>query len=295
MNFLKGKKLPIGHFFLSLAAGLMLFLLPNEAKVQCSREYWELYVLSISLIISVFLLIIVKKYEAMGTALLTASGLLTLRFIIISVISAVQGTLNPLTEELTMYDMVSWIIIWFIPFVITVTVKLFAISVWNSKEKREGFSRFLFLSGAALFITLLTFIVCKVIYPYPNLMGGKRTFVLIPFMRIIECINGTHADGVLYILWHCILLIPIGFYLSIYIKKANLLTVLFTGVGIGALLELWQLTLNTGAVCFDDIMMYTLGAVLGYGLKLLIEKTRSVLTLGRDKNMLEIQYVNKNK
>lgn len=40
MNFLKGKKLPIGHFFLALAAGLMLFLLPTEAKVQCEQQFW---------------------------------------------------------------------------------------------------------------------------------------------------------------------------------------------------------------------------------------------------------------
>ncbi len=290
MNFLKGKKLPIGHFFLSLAAGLMFFLLPNEARVQCDRAYWELYVLSLSLVISVVLLLIVKKYEAIGTAALTAAGLLSLRFIINSAISAAQGSLKSLTEELTVYDMVSWIIIWFVPFVITVTVKLFSISVWNSREKREGFSRFLFLSGAALMIILLTIIVCKVIIPFNGSVDGARTIEIVPLMRIINCINGTHTTGILYILWHCILLIPIGFFLPIYIKKVNLITIFFVGIGSGALLELWQLTLNTGSVCFDDIIMYTLGTVIGYGLKLLIEKTRSVLTLGHDKNMLEIQY-----
>ena len=52
MNFLKGKKLPIGHFFLALAAGLMLFLLPTEAKVQCEQQFWLLYVLSVSVTIT---------------------------------------------------------------------------------------------------------------------------------------------------------------------------------------------------------------------------------------------------
>ena len=40
-------------------------------------------------------------------------------------------------------------------------------------------------------------------------------------------------------------------------------------------------------------MMYTIGAMLGYGLKLLIEKTRSVLTLGHDANMLKLYYIDK--
>lgn len=290
MNFLKGKKLPIGHFFLALGAGLMFFLLPNEAKVQCEQPYWELYVLSISVVISVVLLMIVKKYEAMGVTMLTASSLLVLRFIFEAIGSLFGDSFKPLSEELNLYDMISWVVIWFVPFVITVTVKLFAVALWNTKEKREGFSRFLFLSGIALSIIYFMIIFCKIIFPLDGALNSGRTFVLVPLMRIIDCITGAHTTGILYIIWHCIILIPIGFFMPIYIKKINIIAITLTGIGVGAFLELCQLILNTGSICFDDILMYTLGAIVGYGLKLLIEKTRSVLTLGHDKNMLEIQY-----
>lgn len=293
MNFLKGKKLPTGHFFLALGVGLMFFLLPNEAKVQCAQPYCELYVLSVSIVISVVLLMIVKKYEAMGVSMLTASSLLVARFIFELFGALFSANSKPLSEELTLYDMISWVVIWFVPFVITVTVKLFAVALWNTKEKREGFSRFLFLSGTALFIIYFMIIFCKIIFPFNGALDGSRSFVLVPFMRIIDCITGAHSTGIFYILWHCIILIPIGFFLPVYIKKVNIISVTLVGVGTGVFIELCQLILNTGSICFDDILMYTLGAIIGYSLKLLIEKTRSVLTLGHDKNMLDIQYNSK--
>lgn len=144
MNFLKGKKLPIGHFFLALAAGLMLFLLPTEAKVQCEQQFWLLYVLSVSVTITVVLLLIVKKYEVMGVALITATSLLAIRFVFESIASTMNGNLKPLGEELTLYDMISWVLIWFVPFAITTSIKLFAVASWNTREKRYGFQSFCF-------------------------------------------------------------------------------------------------------------------------------------------------------
>lgn len=291
MNFLKGKKLPIGHFFLALAAGFMFFLLPTEAKVQCEQQFWELYVLSLSVIITVVLLLIVKKYEVTGVALITATSLLAMRFIFEYISAIVNGNAKPLGEELTLYDMVSWIVIWFVPFAITVSIKLFAVGVWNTKERRYGFSRFLFLSGIALLIIHIMMILCKYIFPFNGEFSGNRQIVLLPFMRIIDCISGKHPAGFFYILWHCIMLIPIGFFLPIFIKKMKFVPIILIGIGTGSFLELCQLVLNTGSLCVDDIIMYTLGVMAGYGLKFLIEKTRSVLTLGHDKNMMTIYYV----
>ncbi len=295
MNFLKGKKLPIGHFFLALAAGFMFFLLPTEAKVQCEQQFWGLYVLAVSVIITVVLLLIVKKYEVIGVALITASVLLAARFIFESLSAAINGNSRPLNEELTTYDMVSWVVIWFMPFAITVSIKLFAVAFWNTKDRQYGFSRFLFLSGASFLILHIIIIFCKDILPFWSNLSGDRQIIAVPFMRIIACITGAHSTGFFYILWHCIILIPTGFFLPIFIKKMNFISVMLVGIGIGSLFELCQLILNTGSVCLDDIMMYTLGTIAGYGLKLLIEKTRSVLTLGHDKNMLTIYYTDKEK
>lgn len=290
MNFLKGKKLPIGHFFLALAAGLMLFLLPTEAKVQCEQQFWELYVLTVSITITIVLLLIVKKYEVIGVALITATSLLAMRFVFDSITNAAKGNVKPLGEELTLYDIISWIVIWLVPFAITISIKLFAVAAWNTKEKRYGFSKFLFLSSMALLIIYVMIIFCKDILPFNSDFNEERQIVLVPFMRIFSCLAGEHSTGIFYVLWHCILLIPIGFFLPIFIQKIRLVPIILMGIAGGSFLELCQLVLNTGSVCLDDIIMYTLGAMLGYGLKLLIEKTRSVLTLGHDKNMLTLYY-----
>ena len=293
MNFLKGKKLPIGHFFLALAAGLMLFLLPTEAKVQCEQQFWLLYVLSVSVTITVVLLLIVKKYEVMGVALITATSLLAIRFVFESIASTMNGNLKPLGEELTLYDMISWVLIWFVPFAITTSIKLFAVASWNTREKRYGFSKFLFLSSMALLIIYVMIVFCKDILPFNGDFSGDRQVVAVPFMRIVKCLTGEHTTGIFYILWHCILFIPIGFFLPIFISRIRLVPIILIGIAGGAFLELCQLVLNAGSVCLDDIMMYTIGAMLGYGLKLLIEKTRSVLTLGHDANMLKLYYIDK--
>ena len=293
MNFLKGKKLPIGHFFLALAAGLMLFLLPTEAKVQCEQQFWLLYVLSVSVTITVVLLLIVKKYEVMGVALITATSLLAIRFVFESIASTMNGNLKPLGEELTLYDMISWVLIWFVPFAITTSIKLFAVASWNTREKRYGFSKFLFLSSMALLIIYVMIVFCKDILPFNGDFSGDRQVVAVPFMRIVKCLTGEHTTGIFYILWHCILFIPIGFFLPIFISRIRLVPIILIGIAGGAFLDLCQLVLNAGSVCLDDIMMYTIGAMLGYGLKLLIEKTRSVLTLGHDANMLKLYYIDK--
>lgn len=60
-EFFKREEIANRAFFLALAAGLMLFLLPTEAKVQCEQQFWLLYVLSVSVTITVVLLLIVKN------------------------------------------------------------------------------------------------------------------------------------------------------------------------------------------------------------------------------------------
>lgn len=229
----------------------------------------------------------------MGVALITATSLLAIRFVFESIASAMNGNSKPLGEELTLYDMISWVLIWFVPFAITTSIKLFAVASWNTREKRYGFSKFLFMSSMALLIIYVMIVFCKDILPFNGDFSGDRQVVAVPFMRIVKCLTGEHTTGIFYILWHCILFIPIGFFLPIFISKIRLVPIILIGIAGGAFLELCQLVLNTGSVCLDDIMMYTIGAMLGYGLKLLIEKTRSVLTLGHDANMLKLYYIDK--
>lgn len=143
-EFFKREEIANRAFFPCISRRAYALLLPTEAKVQCEQQFWLLYVLSVSVTITVVLLLIVKKYEVMGVALITATSLLAIRFVFESIASTMNGNSKPLGEELTLYDMISWVLIWFVPFAITTSIKLFAVASWNTREKRYGFQSFCF-------------------------------------------------------------------------------------------------------------------------------------------------------
>ncbi|MBQ3887664.1 MAG: hypothetical protein II735_06815, partial [Clostridia bacterium] len=72
MSVLPSQKLTIGELFVSMAVGLILYLLPNDIRNQ-TTEIWlsESMVFLAAFIITGVFLFIIKRYEAVGAALLT--------------------------------------------------------------------------------------------------------------------------------------------------------------------------------------------------------------------------------
>ena len=143
-EFFKREEIANRAFFPCISRRAYALLLPTEAKVQCEQQFWLLYVLSVSVTITVVLLLIVKKYEVMGVALITATSLLAIRFVFESIASAMNGNSKPLGEELTLYDMISWVLIWFVPFAITTSIKLLQLPRGIQEKSDMVFQSFCF-------------------------------------------------------------------------------------------------------------------------------------------------------
>ena len=87
MNSLPVQKLSITEFLVAVAVGLMLFLLPNDAKNQFESELvCEGYVFVVSFVIIVIMHFIVKRYEAIGASLFFMA--------VFNLISLVFGIIN---------------------------------------------------------------------------------------------------------------------------------------------------------------------------------------------------------
>ena len=96
MTILPGQKLTISEFLVAFAVGLMLFLLPNDAKNQFESEaVCESYVFIMSFIIVSMMLFIIKRYEAVGTSLFFMA--------VFEVISIIFGTINGISAKGTEY------------------------------------------------------------------------------------------------------------------------------------------------------------------------------------------------
>lgn len=290
MTVLPSQKLTIGELFVSLAAGLMFFLLPNDAKNQFdSITASECFVLLICFVITIVLFIIIKRFEAVGAAMLTYA-VLTLSNVLISVITGIFSNTKDYWPAISEYNIVCMFIMWVIPFFFMTMIRLLQGGKYDNNERRMGFSRFLLLSMRALLILYGLVIIFMMIIPYKPHTESPRELDFMIFSRIGDCIKNIHQDGTKYILWHSFILAPLTFYLLVLVPKIKLWHLLIISGTFALTIESLQYLLNTGTACLDDIIMYIIGAVIGIMLKHLIDSVRSVLTSGKDDCMLSYSY-----
>lgn len=290
MTVLPSQKLTIGELFVSLAAGLMFFLLPNDAKNQFdSIIASECFVILICSVITLVLFIIIKRFEAVGAAMLTYA-VLTLVNIVFSIINGIFSKTKDYWPTVSEYNIICMFIMWVIPFFFMTMTRLLQGGKYDNNESRMGFSRFLLLSMRALLILYSLVIIFMMIIPYRPRTESPREIDFMIFSRIGDCIKNIHEDGTKYILWHNFILAPLTFYLLVLIPKIKLWHLLIISGTFALTVEALQYLLNTGTACLDDIIMYIIGAVIGIMLKHLIDSVRSVLTSGKDDCMLSYSY-----
>ncbi|MDD6490336.1 MAG: VanZ family protein [Clostridia bacterium] len=290
MTVLPSQKLTIGELFVSLAAGLMFFLLPNDAKNQFdSIIISECFVMLICSVITLVLFIIIKRFEAVGVAMLTYA-VLTLVNIVFSIITGIFSNTKDYWPTVSEYNIVCMFIIWVIPFFFMTITRLLQGGQYDNNERRMGFSRFILLSMRALLILYGLVIIFMMIIPYKPRTESPREIDFMIFSRIGDCIKNIHEDGTKYILWHNFILAPLTFYLLVLIPKIKFWHLLIISGTFALTIEALQYLLNTGTACLDDIIMYIVGAIIGIMLKHLIDSVRSVLTSGKDDCMLSYSY-----
>lgn len=290
MTVLPDQKLSVGELFVSLAAGLMFFLLPNDAKNQFnSPVVSESFVMLMCFVITATLYLIIKRFEAIGAAMLCYS-VLVLSSMVFGIINGIFSKTKDYWPSISEYNLVCMFVLWIIPFFFTISIRLLSTGNYDTNKRRRGFSRFLILSMRALLIIYGLSILFKIILPYKPKLSGEREIDFIIFNRIGECITNIHENGTRYILWHSFIFVPLTFYLLILVPQISWWHLLIISFSCGFALEILQYSLNTGSACIDDIIMYIIGAMIGVLLKHLIDSVRSVLTFGEDKCMLSYNY-----
>ncbi len=290
MNVLPSQKLTISQFSLGLAAGLMLFLLPNDAKNQIEAEgLCEAYIFLISLVITGVLFFITKRYESVGISLITMSLLNGVSFLL-EIIFGFSEDPNGYWPDLDSYRIVSMFLLWIVPFVFCMLIRLLSKGSSDNNDTRRGFARFMSSGMKALLIIYVVVVIFKLIMPDKPSQESRKIEYMI-FARIIDCLNGTHENGIPYIMWHCIVLAPLSFYLSVLVPKFKIWQIAVIAASVGLATEVMQFIFNTGTACTDDVLMLIVGAILGIVIKRSVDKLRSILTNGEDPNMLSFDYV----
>ena len=284
------KKMPISTPVLlaSVAGGLVLYLAPKDGRVTFSSPFRELFVVLMAVLVSVLLLAVSRRYDAVGVALVVM-----IAFVFVNYVSYAVGLYwqdkelgHPFTLNLDYYEAFCWGLIWFIPFLICITIRVFASGGWDTQTHHEEFSHFFKMAGRAFYVYYtIAFLACFVFFN-PIDVGGIRTVHLIPFENFFGRFSG--STGSLSFFGNLLFFTPLGFFAAIRMKKPRWYKLLLVGVITGALVESVQFALNTGAVETNDAILNLIGVMLGFWLKFLLDKIRSFVTNGEE---TQIRYL----
>lgn len=290
MTVLPSQKLTTGELCVSVAAGLMLFLLPGDAKNQFTSEAaCESFVFIVSFVIASALWVIIKRFDAIGAALMTL-GMLEAASFVIGIISGIAAKGAEYWPKMTEYRIISLFIMWIVPFLIAVFISLLQRGPNDTNDRRRAFARFMSLSMKALLIIYALVAVFKLVFPERPHMETERTMVLGFFERIGSCLNGSHAHGISYIVWHMLILSPLLFYLSVLIPRLRIWHSVIIGAAVGLFVEALQYIFNTSSACTDDIILFIIGAATGWVYKSGINALRRIISDGTDPDMLSFDY-----
>lgn len=290
MSVLPGQKLTIGELFVSMAMGLILYLLPGDLRNQTNSLYLSeaLVFLSAFVITAVFFLII-KRYEAVGAMLITDSVITAGAFAFGIVRGAITGG-GEYWPALSEYQLVTISILWAVPFFMTVLIRLFSHDARDTNETRMAFVRFLSLGVTALMILYIMVVVFRQIIPASPNLSPERSIYYVPFQRIVECFEHAGEWGMGYLMWNAFIVTPLTFSLMILCPKIKLWHILFVSFAFGLTIEIFQFAFNTGTVFVDDMLLYVLGGLVGFLLKRAIDYLRSLFTVGQDNTMMSLDY-----
>lgn len=124
-------------------------------------------------------------------------------------------------------------------------------------------NKLLFIVLVSYLILILRLIVFK--YP-PGVTFSVANANLIPFKTILGYLAGepTWKIATCNLLGNVIVLVPFGFLLAVLYQKIRWNRVLLMGMFTGTILELLQVIFKSGILDIDDIILNSMGVVIGY-------------------------------
>lgn len=132
------------------------------------------------------------------------------------------------------------------------------------------------LSTTIIFIAYLVVLLRLVVFrnPLESALVGEN---LIPFETILMYLNGKPSliIAIFNLVGNIALFIPLGIFASLLFRKTAWRHILIGSALFSFVLETLQLILQVGSFDVDDILLNTLGVMLGYALFAAIKKRYS--------------------
>lgn len=290
MSILPNQKLTIGELYVSMAVGLILFLLPKDMNNQFGAGVPTFILLAVlALMIAIVLLFAVKRLEAIGAAILTKSVITAFSFVF-SIINDSFNKGSAYWPSISDYQLITMLVMWSVPFLMAVLFRMFTVGKRDTNEFRLSFTRFLTLSLRGLMIIYIMILVFRQIIPSKPDMVSNRELYYMPFQKISECIQGMNGNNIAYIVWHVLIVVPLVFSIMVLSPRIRWWYIIIITLAFGLTIEVLQFSLNTGSVHTDDMIMYLCGALAGMILKLMLDGIRSIITGGEERTMLSLDY-----
>ena len=171
----------------------------------------------------------------------------------------------------------------FLELVFTAIWLIIRIAVWIKKKhidwKREAFLLLIYINFSVI-IRFTFFPMSKVDGRIQPLIFDIATAFpfrvnLIPFVNLFDYDN--KRDLLLNVIGNVAMFIPSGIVLPIVYKRLDTFgRVLVAGAGISLCIEIIQLPFRVRATDIDDLVLNTVGVIVGYGLYSLIQYVRRI-------------------
>lgn len=187
------------QWFVSIAAGLAMFLLPQDAQSYFSDVYRQIFVAVVAFGIALVLLLLFKLYEPIGVAMLSSMFLTVITFAIRIGIRIYEGpSMEDFTMAVNVYDGVSWGMVWSMPLLCCFLMRIFAQGNWSEPEAKRDFCCFFQKASVASGCYLLILLLAIFLYFRPMNFSGMRQLNLVPFsqiLRYIQAFREGNPDG----------------------------------------------------------------------------------------------------
>ncbi len=278
-------RLTTAQLFVALAGGVAFYLAPRDAQIFHS-PLQELYTAGLAGVICILVLIFFKSYETVGLSLLIGIVFLILDFLVGTLFRWVEtmGADRAMVFQMDYHLGMIWALIWMVPFLICLLVRIFALNEWDTAKKRLDFSYFSRWANISFGIFYGILLLFCLILNRPVDIWGTREVNLIPFHQIVQYFSSS-SDVVYLLFGNLFFFTPIGFFLSVGKPTMRWWQKLLIALGIGVVIEASQWVLNTGMVDIDDVLLNAGGFYLGCGIKWLVDRMRWVISGGIEKKI----------
>ena len=257
----------------SLVGGLALFLVPQDAKNITDGIFRELYVAGIASLVVTLLFLIFKNYETIGISLVIVMALTTVNYTIYNIKMNMQG---PFKLYLDYYDGICFFLVWLIPFLVCIGIRIFSFNSYNSDLFKLEFKNFMKLSTIAFIIYYTILLFACFLFENPVNLFAQRNINLIFIQKNKS--NNLQILEIKEYIKSFLYFVPIGFFVSVYKNKTATWKKLVIAAGLAIFIELTQYILNTATVSVYDLIFYIMGFILGGIIKKLLDALRSFIT-----------------